>query len=61
MNDHTAAGAAVIRKDDSLAAMAMRLYPTSEYLRDEWLRAVALVRTTTKGWVYDIDCRAPLQ
>ena len=32
---------------------AAKLYPHSEYLQREWLRAVAVVRATTRGWVRD--------
>lgn len=36
-----------------LSAQARRLYPESEYLQAEWLRAVAVVRSTTNGWRLD--------
>jgi hypothetical protein len=36
-----------------MAARAARLWPDSEYNRNEWLRAVRLVRSTSKGWVAD--------
>lgn len=32
---------------------AARLYPDSEYLQREWLRAVAVVRSTRNGWHLD--------
>lgn len=40
-------------KAGALAAMAARLYPDSQYLQREWLRAVALVRSTARGWILD--------
>lgn len=32
---------------------AARLYPDSEYLQREWLRAVSVVRSTRNGWHLD--------
>lgn len=32
---------------------AAKLYPHSEYLQREWLRAVAVVRQTSRGWQLD--------
>jgi len=29
-------------------------FPDSEYLQTEWIRAVALVRQTKRGWVADL-------
>lgn len=34
----------------SLDARARRLYPDSDYLQQEWIRAVGVVRKTTYGW-----------
>ena len=36
-----------------LVERATRLYPDSEYLQREWLRAVRVVRATTNGWQLD--------
>lgn len=38
---------------DGLAARAARLYPDSHYLQEEWRRAVAVVRSTSRGWLLD--------
>lgn len=32
---------------------AERIYPRNPRLQQEWLRAVAVVRATTTGWVLD--------
>lgn len=42
-----------IKQDAGLERMAARFFPESDYLRREWLRAVAVVRSTQKGWVCD--------
>jgi hypothetical protein len=36
-----------------LERQAARLYPDSYYLRSEWMRAVAVVRSTSRGWHLD--------
>ena len=36
-----------------LEKRAERLYPDSEYLQREWRRAVAVVRSTKKGWLLE--------
>lgn len=41
------------RPADELLAQAERLYPDSPYLQKAWLRAVAIVRTTARGWLLD--------
>lgn len=38
---------------ETLPARAARLYPDSPYLQAEWLRAVRLVRSTSRGWLLD--------
>lgn len=40
-----------------MADRAARLWPDSPRNQREWLRAVALVRKTSRGWV--ADCRQP--
>ncbi len=42
---------------DPLLARARRNYPDDEYLQREWMRAVALVRKTKRGWVLDDHLR----
>lgn len=32
---------------------AARLYPDNEYLQTEWLRALQIVRQTSRGWLLD--------
>jgi hypothetical protein len=39
--------------DQRLSLRAVRLYPDSPYLQREWLRAVAVVRSTSRGWHLD--------
>lgn len=36
-----------------LHARAARLWPDSKHNQAEWLRAVGVVRGTTRGWVAD--------
>ena len=36
-----------------LSIHAARLYPGNEYLQREWIRAVAVVRSTKNGWQCD--------
>ncbi len=38
---------------EPLAARAARLYPDSPALQAAWLRAIGLVRGTTRGWLLD--------
>ncbi len=42
-----------IEPGDGLQIMAARLYPYSEALQAEWLRAVSVVRGTSRGWLLD--------
>lgn len=39
--------------DLDLIERAARLYPDSAYLQAQWLRAVAIVRATARGWLLD--------
>lgn len=41
------------RLPDPLAARAARLWPDSPRNQAEWLRAVAVVRKTSGGWLLD--------
>lgn len=41
------------RRPDPLAARAARLWPESPRNQAEWLRAVAVVRKTSGGWLLD--------
>lgn len=36
-----------------LRRRAERLYPDSLYLQAEWMRAIAVVRATRRGWLLD--------
>lgn len=38
---------------DELQQRASRLWPDSDYLQREWLRAVRVVRQTGGGWLLD--------
>lgn len=38
---------------DPLVAMAARLWPDNPNLQLRWLRAVAMVRRTKRGWLLD--------
>lgn len=40
-------------EDLRLIARAVELYPDSDYLQNQWLRAVAIVRATARGWLLD--------
>lgn len=40
-------------RPDPLAAQAARLWPDSADLQRRWLRAVAVVRSTRRGWLLD--------
>lgn len=42
---------------DTLTPQAERLWPHCPYLQREWIRAVAVVRSTKAGWV--VDRRVP--
>ena len=42
-----------MNEEDKLAARAAEIYPNSEALQREWVRAVRLVRKTPRGWVCD--------
>lgn len=37
----------------SLADRAARLWPDDGHLRQEWLRAISVVRSTRRGWLLD--------
>jgi hypothetical protein len=39
--------------DGELEQHARALYPGDEYLQQQWLRGVRLVRTTARGWLLD--------
>ena len=39
--------------DQALEQRARELYPQNEYLQQQWLRSVRLVRTTAHGWCLD--------
>lgn len=41
----------------SLLRRAIRLWPDNKVMQREWLRAVALVRSTKRGWVADDPVR----
>jgi hypothetical protein len=43
----------VTTDDKVLERHARELYPDSEYLQQQWLRGVRLVRTTARGWLLD--------
>jgi hypothetical protein len=51
----------LIRDDDDLERRAHELYPANEYLRQQWLRGVRLVRTTARGWLLDPPPLPPVQ
>lgn len=36
-----------------LRRRAELLYPASHYLQTEWMRAIAVVRATRRGWLLD--------
>ena len=38
---------------NTLRLQAARLYPDSDYLQREWLRAVGVVRRTRNGWLLE--------
>jgi hypothetical protein len=38
---------------DPLALRAARLWPDSPALQAEWMRAVRVVRSTSRGWLLD--------
>lgn len=39
--------------DNRLRERAQRLWPESTGLQDRWIRAVHVVRATTKGWLLE--------
>lgn len=41
-----------------LPALAERLWPEAPALQAEWLRAIAVVRATTRGWLLDKPIQA---
>lgn len=45
--------APITPKADGLEQIAARLYPDSTYLQAEWVRAVRVVRGTSRGWLLD--------
>ena len=45
--------AQITPKTDGLQELAARLYPESAYLQAEWVRAVGVVRGTSRGWLLD--------
>lgn len=38
---------------DALRMQAVRLYPESAYLQQEWMRAVGIVRRSRDGWILE--------
>ena len=38
---------------EALRQQAERLYPRNAALQAEWIKAIGVVRSTTRGWVYD--------
>jgi hypothetical protein len=40
-------------EDLRLIARAIELYPHDDYLQNQWLRAVCVVRATARGWLLD--------
>jgi len=46
-------GARITPKADGLEQIAARLYPDSDYLQAEWVRAVRVVRASSRGWLLD--------
>ena len=44
---------------DELQQRAARLWPDSDYLQREWLRAIAVVRRSSSGWLLDKQVRRP--
>lgn len=38
---------------DGMSIRAIRLFPESQFLQDEWRRAVGVVRKTSRGWLLD--------
>jgi hypothetical protein len=45
--------APALRMVEPLAQRSVALYPASEYLQREWIRAVKVVRRTSGGWLLD--------
>jgi hypothetical protein len=48
---HLSAGE--LDEDLRLIGRAVELYPGDDYLQNQWLRAVAIVRATARGWLLD--------
>jgi hypothetical protein len=48
---------AQLQADLELIERARSLYPHSDYLQQEWLRAVTVVRESSGGWL--IEVRSP--
>ena len=46
------------RAPNPLWPRAQRNYPQSEYLQREWLRAVRVVRGSSRGWLLDQAVKA---
>ena len=60
MNDHTQCEACPYpdecgerRQCQRRIDPAAKLYPDDPYLQAEWLRAIRVVRTTSRGWLLD--------
>lgn len=45
--------AQITPKADGLEVIAARHYPDSAYLQREWIRAVQVVRASSRGWLLD--------
>lgn len=46
-------------EQERLEAQAWRLWPDNAYLREEWMRAIAIVRQTRRGWLLDLPHPVP--
>ena len=42
---------------EALRERALQLWPESEYLQAEWLRAWVVLRSTTRGALLDVDVK----
>lgn len=49
----TADAAIILRTSDPLLARAKLNYPDSEFNQAAWLKAIAIVRGTSRGWKLD--------
>ena len=47
----------VTSPDAAMRHRAARLWPESEYLQREWLRAVSVVRKSPRGWLIERQVR----